>query len=139
MDKQVGKPKINARQVANDFMGYFYQMWFNNPSGMYSESHTGCELIKPYSKLLYEGVQYEGIQFVQFLENFIKSGVKFNVNKYDVFDSGSRMIQIHVLGTLTSNTVNNMEVKQISQFFLLVYQGEKDNKWTLMNSTIVIA
>lgn len=135
MDKQVGKPKINAKQVASDFMGYFYNTWFNNPSSMYSNAHNGVELIKPYSKLLYEGVQYEGVQFIQFLENFIKSGVKFNVNKYDVFDSGSRMIQIHVLGTLT----NNMEVKQISQFFLLVYQGEKDNKWTLMNTTIVIA
>ena len=137
MDKQVGKPKFDAMQVASDFMGYFYNTWFNNPSSMYSNSspNNGCEVIKPYSKLLYEGVQYEGIQFVQFLENFAKSGVKFNVNKYDVFDSGSRMIQIHVLGTLT----NNVEVKQISQFFLLVYQGEKDNKWTLMNSTLVIA
>jgi hypothetical protein len=135
MDKQVGKPKFDAMQVANDFMGYFYNTWFNNPSSMYSATHNGCEVIKPYSKLLYEGVQHEGLQFIQFLVNFAKSGVKFNVNKYDVFDSGSRMIQIHVLGTLTNNT----EVKQISQFFLLVYQGDKDNKWTLMNSTIVIA
>jgi hypothetical protein len=135
MDKQVGKPKFDAMQVAQDFMGYFYNTWFTNPIGMYSLQHNGVELIKPYSKLLYEGVQYEGIQFVQFLENFAKSGVKFNVNKYDVYDSGSRMIQIHVLGTL----VNNMELKTISQFFMLVYQGEKDNKWTLMNSTLLIS
>lgn len=129
MEKQVGKPKFDAMQVAQEFMGYFYNTWFNDPNSMYST------VIKSYSKLLYEGVQHEGIQFIQFLENFAKSGLKFNVNKYDVFDSGSRMIQIHVLGTLTNNT----EVKTISQFFLLVYQGEKDNKWTLMNSTIVIA
>jgi len=135
MDKQVGKPKINAKQVANDFMGYFYNTWFIDPKSMYSYDPNGCQLIKPYSKLLYEGVQYEGIQFVQLLENFAKSGVKFNVNKYDVYDSGSRMIQIHVLGTL----VNNMELKTISQFFMLVYQGEKDNKWTLMNSTLLIS
>jgi hypothetical protein len=135
MDKQVGKPKINAKQVANDFMGYFYNTWFTDPKSMYSYDHNGCQLIKPYSKLLYEGVQYEGMQFIQLLENFAKSGVKFNVNKYDVYDSGSRMIQIHVLGTL----VNNMELKTISQFFMLVYQGEKDNKWTLMNSTLVIS
>jgi len=135
MDKQVGKPKFDAKQVAQDFMGYFYNTWFNDPISMYSEVHNGCLLIKPYSKLLYEGVQYEGMHFIQFLENFAKSGVKFNVNKYDVYDSGSRMIQIHVLGTL----VNNIEVKTISQFFMLVYQGEKDNKWTLMNSTLLIS
>jgi hypothetical protein len=135
MDKQVGKPKFDAMQVASDFMGYFYNTWFNNPSSLYSDSPNEGLLIKPYSKLLYEGVQHEGLQFIQFLENFAKSGVKFNVNKYDVSYSGSRMIQIHVLGTLT----NNMEVKQISQFFMLVYQGEKDNKWTLMNSTILIS
>lgn len=134
MDKQVGKPKFNAKQVASDFMGYFYNMWFNDPNSMYSSSYNGCNLIKPYSKLLYEGVQYEGSEFIQFLENFAKSGVKFNVNKYDVYDSGSRMIQIHVLGTLT-DTVE----RPLSQFFLLVYQGEKDNKWTLMNSTLLIS
>ena len=129
MDKQVGKPKFDARTVANDFINYYYNNSFTN-----IEKLVNDQVIKPYSKLLYEGVQYEGIQFIQFLNNFAKSGVKMNINKYDVFDSGSRMIQIHVLGSLTNNT----EAKIISQFFLLIYQGEKDNKWALTNSTILI-
>ena len=136
MDTQVGKPKINAKQVASDFMGYFYNTWFTNPRSLYSPSHNGCELIRPYSKLLYEGVQHEGEQFIQFLENFVKLGVRFNVTKYDVYDSGSRMIQINVLGTLVAE--NSIE-RSISQFFLLVYQGDKENKWTLMNTNILIS
>jgi len=134
MDNQIGKPKFDAMQVAHDFIGYFYNTWFTDPKSMYSYDPNVCQLIKPYSKLLYEGVQHEGIHFINLLENFVKSGVKFNINKYDVLYTGSRTIQIHILGTLT----NNIEVKIISQFFMLVYQGEKDNKWTLMNSTIVI-
>jgi hypothetical protein len=129
-DKKVGKPNFDGKMIGNEFIQYFYSNWFGN-----MEKLVADQVIKPYSKLQYEGNVYEGEQMLLLLDSISKSGYKVDINKYEVFDSGSRQIQIHVLGRFTGCN----EIKTLYHFLMLVYQGEKnDSKWTLTNSTLMI-
>jgi hypothetical protein len=128
--KKAGKPNFDGKMIGTEFIQYFYTNWFGN-----MEKLVADQIIKPYSKIQYEGNVYEGEQMLLLLDSISKSGYKVDINKFEVYDSGSRQIQIHVLGRLTGNN----EMKTLYHFLMLVYQGEKnDSKWTLANSTLMI-
>ena len=69
------------------------------------------------------------MEFIGFMKQLGK--VEFSDITCDVFDSGSRQVQLLVTGR-----INNMS---FSQFIMIVYMGEKvSNKWSLMNSILSI-
>ena len=129
--KKVGKPNFDGKTIGGEFLQYFYTNWFGNMGKMIDD-----QIIKPYSKLQYDGNVYEGEQFIMLLDGIAKSGYNINISKFEIFDTGSRQIQIHVLGRLE----NGVESKSLYHFLMLVYQGEKnDSKWTLTNSTLIVS
>ena len=117
--------------VANQFIEYFYQAWTTNPDIL-------NEVIKPYSKLKYKLVNYEGMNFIELLKTFISEGLRFENCKYEIIDSGSRQIYMLVNGEIR----NNLVTKTFSQSFMIAYAGEYNKKctrkWTLMNSLLII-
>lgn len=117
--------------VANQFIEYFYQAWTTNPDVL-------NEVIKPYSKLKYKSISYEGNNFIELLKGLKFEGLKFENCNYEVVDSGSRQIYILVNGEIK----NNLVTKTFSQSFMIAYAGEYNKKctrkWILMNSLLII-
>ena len=117
--------------VANQFIEYFYQAWTTNPDIL-------NEVIKPYSKLKYKSISYEGLNFIELLKTFISDGLRFENCNYEIIDSGSRQIYILVNGEIK----NNLVTKTFGQSFMIAYAVEYNKKctrnWTLMNSLLII-
>lgn len=121
---------FNGSEIGKEFINYFYGNWIHDPSIMLTEN-----IIKPYSKLVFNSTIYEGSNFVDLL-NIIKSdGLNFENCQTEIFDSGSRQIYILVTGLIKNNTGSNY----FSQSFMIAYSGEKHStKWSLMNSLLKI-
>lgn len=117
--------------IASQFIEYFYKSWTIDLNILY-------EVIKPYSKLKYKSVIYEGTNFIELLKTFASDGLRFENCNYEIIDSGSRQIYILVNGEIK----NNLVTKTFSQSFMIAYAGEYNKKctrkWTLMNSLLII-
>ena len=122
--KKGGKPNFNGTEIGHSFFQYFYTTWLNNPDTLISDM-----VVREHSKLQFKGNVYNGMDFIGFMKQLGK--VEFNEMNCEVFDSGSRQVQLLVTGK-----INNTP---FSQFIMIVYMGEKvTNKWSLMNSILSI-
>ena len=121
----------DAIAIASQFIEYFYKSWTSDLNILY-------EVIKPYSKLKYNSILYEGNNFIQLLGTFFSDGLRFENCNYEIIDSGSRQIYILVNGQIK----NNLVTKTFSQSFMIAYAGENNKKctrkWILMNSLLII-
>ncbi len=119
--------------VGQQFIDYFYSSWCNNIDLLSSE-----EIIKLYSKLRYNSITYEGINFIEILRMFTMSGLTFSDCRYEILDSGSRQVYMLVTGIMIIEQVP----KTFSQTFMIAYTGENikkgPRKWTLMNSLLIL-
>ena len=124
------KRHFNGKAVGIEFIEYFYSTWASNPDAFWEQ------IIKPHSKIQCNDDTFEGIHFIAFLKNIASTGIMFNNCKSQVFDSGSRQIQILINGMITIGTE---QPKYFSHFMMIVYMGEKEaNKWILTNSILSI-
>jgi hypothetical protein len=69
-EQKVHNKHYDGTLVANQFIEYFYQAWTTNIDIL-------NEVIKPYSKLKYKSVNYEGMNFIELLKTFISDGLRF--------------------------------------------------------------
>jgi hypothetical protein len=121
--------------VSQQFIDYFYTSWCTNIDLLLTE-----EIIKPYSKLKYNSITYEGAQFIEILKMFTASGLglAFSDCRCEILDSGSRQIYMLVTGIIVIEQVP----KTFSQTFMIAYTGENikkgPRKWTLMNSLLIV-
>ena len=128
--KKGGKPNINGYETGKLFVEYFYTLWINNPEQLAVDKIIGIN-----SKLQFKNTVYTGPDFINILKQFITSGLSINNCNYEIFDTGSRQIQILVNGNMKIGT----ELHNFSQFIMIIYMGEKnDQKWFLTNSILTI-
>jgi hypothetical protein len=126
--KKGGKPNFNGREIGRQFFEFFYRSWIENPDNL-------SQYIGMNSHLLYKDTNYTGADFISLLKQIASNGLAINIIDCNIYDTGSRQVQILVTGTLCiqSNTVH------FSQFIMLVYMGEKnDSKWIISNSILSI-
>lgn len=129
-DQKISKSirNFNGNEVAKQFINYFYSTWITNTNQFIVD-----EVIKPYSKIVYNGTIYEGVNFMDLLNKFSSNGLQFENCSFEILDSGSRQLYILVNGII-KNTVGT---NYFSQSFMIAYAGEKQSrKWILMNSLI---
>lgn len=82
-------------------------------------------IIRDYTTIKYNIDKLKGGNIIPFLNNF--SRYKINVNTYNYIDSGSRRIDISVIGSL----LNEFENIKFNQTFIICNQ---DNSWYIKNS-----
>ena len=126
--KQPKLPKMyDGTQVAHTFIEYFYRVWCMEP-----DTFVVDEVIKQYSKFVYNNCTYEGMAFVEILKTFSMNGLVFDNFKFEILDSGSRQIYLLVTGTIGG--------VPFTQSFMIAYAGENkgSRKWTLMNSLLIL-
>ena len=86
-------------------------------------------IIRDYTTIKYNTDKLKGGNIIPFLSKF--SYYKINVNKYNYIDSGSRRIDITVIG----NLLNESENIKFNQTFIICNQ---DNSWYIKNSIFLI-
>ena len=69
-------------------------------------------------------------QIIPFLNNFSRYNYRVNLNKYNYIDSGSRRIDISIIGTMTSQN----ETINFNQTFIICNQ---DDSWYIKNSILM--
>ncbi len=130
--KKQKKPVEDGFQIGNQFITYFYSTWMTNPDIFITDN-----MIKPYTKITYEKITYEGNDFIIFLKSVASNGLEFSECKWDIIDSGSRQIYILVTGQIS----NAQSSGRFSQSFMISFAGNSQgNKksWTLANSIFII-
>ena len=127
--KKGGKPDFNGKDIGRAFFEFFYKSWIEAPDNL-------THYIGNNSRLQYKDTIYIGNNFIDFLKQVATNGLAINANECQIFDTGSRQVQILVTGTLATPQA---EPVHFSQFIMLVYMGEKnDSKWNISNSILSI-
>ena len=86
-------------------------------------------IIRDYTTIKYNSDKIQGENIKQFLGNFTR--YKINVNTYNYIDSGSRRIDISVIGDLYCESKNT----KFNQTFIICNQN---NSWYIKNSIFLI-
>jgi hypothetical protein len=122
------KPNYDGVQVASDFWKYFYESWVKNPIILQN-------VIKPYSKINFNGKEFCGEDFIKLLIELASNGLEFADCKYQMIDSGSRQIYIMAIGRCRIGDI----ISNFSQTFMISYCGKKEERnWTLVNSILML-
>jgi len=129
IESEFKKKNYDGIEVSASFYEYFYKTWLTNPMIFLEE-----QIIKPYSKINFNGNEFCGDNFIKLLIELASKGLEFANCKYHMIDSGSRQIYILVNGLYKiGDNINNF-----SQSFMISFCGEKkDRKWTLVNSILM--
>jgi hypothetical protein len=99
--------------------------YYNAISGNDIQKLYDSYIIRDYTTIKYNTEKLKGTHILPFLSNF--SRYKINVNTYNYIDSGSRRIDISVIGNLLSDSENI----NFNQTFIICNQ---DNSWYIKNS-----
>jgi hypothetical protein len=123
--KKSGKPNFNGMEIGKQFFDYFYSKLHGNIDQFGIDG-----IITENTKLQFQSNTYIGMDCILFLKQ-LSSNLELKNCTYEIFDSGSRQIQILVTG--------NININVFSQVLTIIYMGEKNNnKWVLMNSILII-
>jgi hypothetical protein len=123
--KKSGKPNFNGMEIGKQFFDYFYSTLHGNIDQFAIDG-----IITENTKLQFQSNTYIGMDCISFLKQ-LSSNLELKNCTYEIFDSGSRQIQILVTG--------NININVFSQVLTIIYMGEKNNnKWVLMNSILII-
>ena len=115
---------IDTGAVAEDFLKTFYTAITSNNIQSLIDNNN----IRNYTTIKYNNDKIQGSSIIGFLNNF--NNYRVNLNKYNHIDSGSRRIDISVIGSLT-NTNENIN---FSQTFIICNQN---NSWYIKNSILM--
>jgi len=123
--KKSGKPNFNGMEIGKQFFDYFYSTLYSNIDQFVIDG-----IITENTKLQFQSNTYIGMDCISFLKQ-LSSNLELKNCTYEIFDSGSRQIQILVTGIVNNNV--------FSQVLTIIYMGEKNNnKCILMNSILII-
>lgn len=123
--KKGGKPNFNGIEIGKQFFDYFYSTLYSNIDQFVIDG-----IITENTKLQFQSNTYIGMDCILFLKQ-LSCNLELKNCTYEIYDSGSRQIQILVSGIMNTNI--------FSQVLTIIYMGEKNNnKWILMNSIIII-
>ena len=112
---------IDIGDVANKFIeNYYTTLGENNIQKLIDN-----KIIRTYTTIKYNKDKLTSDNIIPFLNNFHRYKIK--INTYNYIDSGSRRIDISVIGNLTNET----EQLNFNQTFIICNQ---DNSWYLKNS-----
>ena len=114
--------KIDVSKVVSDFIAYYYTN-INNSSKMISEG-----VIKEYTKIKYDSTTFTNNNINLFFSKF--DGCTMNIKKVNFLDSGSRRIDIVVLGQFQDS---NFNLNFFQTFILCNHQ----NNWYIKNSIFI--
>lgn len=117
--------KINANDVVNEFINFYYTSFNTNPDNIINN-------IREFSTLKYDGNKYDGKEFYNMICTFYKQQVKMLPKNIEFIDSGSRRIDISVIGVAADNKLS----KNFSQTFLISHSKEG---WYIKNSILIIS
>ena len=112
---------IDIGNVANQFVNHYYYCVSENNIQELIEG----KILRDYTSIKFNENKLKGAEIISFISNF--SRYKINVNTFNYVDSGSRRIDISVIGTL-SNTSENIN---FNQTFIICNQ---DDSWFIKNS-----
>ena len=112
---------ININQTATEFVKYFYSSLSETPQQLIDD---GC--IYHHTIFKYNGEKYCQDGLIQLLD-FLRQNT-FNIFNMECIDSGSRRIDINILGQINAKNM-------FSQTFSLCHQK---THWIIKNSTLII-
>lgn len=112
---------IDIGAVVKDFVNiYFTKLSENNIQNL-----IDCKILREYSSIKFNDKKMKGQELLNFLGDLTRYNI--TVNTYNYIDSGSRRIDISVIG----NMKHGMEVINFNQTFILCNQNES---WYIKNS-----
>ena len=112
---------VNHKKVATDFITNYFNFQNTNVQGLIDNN-----LLKEYTVLKYNEIEYQHNELISLLCQF--QAHNFQVTKFDFITSGSRRIDINVLGLINSSI-------HFSQSFIICYENDI---WYLKNSIFLI-
>ena len=112
---------IDIGNVVNQFINHYYHCISQNNI----EELVIGKILREYTSIKYNENKLKGNQITSFISNF--SRYKINVNTFNYIDSGSRRIDISVIGTLS----NDSENVNFNQTFIICNQNDS---WYIKNS-----
>lgn len=112
---------INISSVVDKFIQtYFLSINNNNIQTLIDN-----KIIRNYSSIKFNSDRLQGNDIISFLSYFTNYNI--SINKYNFIDSGSRRIDISVIGVLK----NEKDILNFNQTFIICHQ---DNSWYIKNS-----
>jgi hypothetical protein len=118
--------KINIQKTVTDFVDFYYSNLNTNPNNLASST-----ILREYSSIKYNGKKCSGKDYFELINTFFKNGVNMNPTNFEFIDSGSRRIDISLIGIATDKSVR----KQFTQTFLLSHNKQG---WFIKNSILII-
>lgn len=117
--------KIDLEKLSKEFISFYYKSINTNPQEL-----VNSKIIREYSDLKFDNNKYRGENFFNIIIKLFKSGIKFNPTKLEFLESGSRRVEIVILGIATDGTIN----KNFCQTFVI----SNNDTWFLKNSMLIL-
>ena len=122
---------IDIPTVVNNFVNYYYSTITTAPNKLAQD-----KIIREYSAIKYQQQKLQGDDFIKLIQSMHAQNLTYNYIQMNFIDSGSRRIDISVIGTISNNTQGILAwQKNFSQTFLLSHN--KDG-WFIKNSILII-
>lgn len=122
---------IDIPTVVNNFVTYYYSTITTIPCKL---AHD--KIIREYSAIKYQQQKLQGDDFIKLIQSMHSQNLTYNSIQMNFIDSGSRRIDISVIGTIGNNTQGTLGCcKNFSQTFLLSHNKEG---WFIKNSILII-
>ena len=118
--------KIDIQKTVTEFINFYYLNSNTNPNQLVSSN-----VLREYSSIKYNSQKYSGRDYFEIINTFFKNGIKMNPTKVEFIDSGSRRIDISLIGV----AIDSSQEKHFTQTFLLSHDTEG---WFIKNSILII-
>ncbi len=112
---------ININQTATGFLQYFYSTLATTPQLLIDNG-----TLYQYTTFKYDGNEYTQQKLIELLD-FLRQ-YAYNISKMECIGSGSRRIDINVVGLINGKNI-------FSQTFSLCHQK---THWVIKNSTLIV-
>ena len=110
--------KINPNQLAFDFVNYYYEQLKINPQQLINDN-----ILRPYTTFKYNSIKYNKDNLVLLLSTL--SQCTYNILKIESIESGSRRIDINVIGQINESI--------FTQSFIICFK----DIWFVKNSILI--
>lgn len=112
---------IDIGAVVKNFVNtYFTKLSENNIQNL-----INCKILREYTSIKFNDNKMKGHELLNFLSDFTRYNI--TINTYNYIDSGSRRIDISVIGNMKQGT----DVINFNQTFIICNQ---DESWYIKNS-----
>lgn len=129
--QKVGKTGYNINNYIDTgvVVKNFIEIYYNAINENNIQYLIDNKIIREYTSIKFNDDKMKGEQVIPFLNNFSRYRIK--VNTYNYIDSGSRRIDISVIGNLLNDTENI----NFNQTFIICHQ---DDSWYIKNSIFLM-